>query len=81
MQRSLRAESGALLPLKGDQSMDRGDAKRDLLHYNNQAHFGRDPESVFNQIQSDLITAESYGINMNLLPLGPKATASPELER
>ena len=60
--------------------MDRGDAKRDLLHYNNQAHFGRDPESVFNQIQSDLITAYSYGINMNLLPLRPKAIASLEVE-
>ena len=59
--------------------MDRGDAKRDLLHYNNQAHFGRDPESVFNQIQSDLITAYSYG-KKNLLPLRPKAIASLEVE-
>ena len=46
-----------------------------------QAHFGRDPESVFSQIQSDLKTAESFGIDMNLLPLGPKATATPEVER
>ena len=59
--------------------MDRGDAKRDLLHYNNQAHFGRDPESVFNQIQSDLITAYNYG-KKNLLPLRPKAIASLEVE-
>ena len=59
--------------------MDRGDAKRDLLHYNNQAHFGRDPESVFNQIQSDLITAYSYG-KKYLLPLSPKAIASLEVE-
>ena len=46
-----------------------------------QAHFGRDPESVFSQINSDLQTAESFGIEMNLLPLGPKATATPEVER
>ena len=35
-----------------------------------QAHFGRDPESVFSQIDSDLKTAESFGIEMNLLPWG-----------
>ena len=46
-----------------------------------QAHFGRDPESVFSQINSDLQTAESFGIEMNLLRLGPKATATPEVER
>ena len=46
-----------------------------------QAHFCRDPESVFSQINSDLQTAESFGIEMNLLPLGPKATATPEVER
>ena len=50
-------------------------------HSDIQAHFGRDPESVFSQINSDLQTAESFGIEMNLLPLGPKATATPEVER
>ncbi len=46
-----------------------------------QAHFGRDPESVFSQIQSDLKTAQSFGIEMDLLHLGRKATPTPEVER
>ena len=45
-----------------------------------QAHFGRDPEAVFSQIETDLKTAESFGLDMNLLPLGPKAPARPEVE-
>jgi len=46
-----------------------------------QAHFGRDFESVFSQIQSDLKTAESFGIEFNLLPLGPKQSANPEVDQ
>ena len=36
---------------------------------------------IVNKKNGDLQTAESFGIEMNLLPLGPKATATPEVER
>ena len=65
---------------KRNQCLDKWDAEWDLLTLS-QAHIGRDSESVFSQINSDLQTAESFGIEMNLLPLGPKATATPEVER
>lgn len=45
-----------------------------------QAHFGRDAEAVFSQIQADLQLAEKFGVEMNLLPLGPKGPATPSVE-
>ena len=45
-----------------------------------QAHFGRDAEAVFSQIQADLQLADKFGVEMNLLPLGPKGPATPSVE-
>ena len=35
-----------------------------------QAHFGRDPETVFSQIELDLKTAQSFGLDLKLSQLG-----------
>jgi capsid protein len=45
-----------------------------------QANFGRDSEAVFSQIQADLKLAEKFGLDLNLLPLGPKLPAQPETD-
>ena len=45
-----------------------------------QAHFGRDAEAVFSQIQADLQLADKFGVEMNLLPLGPKLPATPDTD-
>ena len=35
-----------------------------------QAHFGRDPETVFSQIESDIQTAKSFGLDLKFSQLG-----------
>ncbi len=45
-----------------------------------QAHFGRDPETVFSQIESDIKTAQSFGIDLKFSQLGTDPEPVKELE-
>ena len=42
---------------------------------------GRDVEEVFSAIASDLEMAEKYGLKINLMPLGAKTAAQPEIDK
>jgi len=42
---------------------------------------GRDVEEVFSAIQSDLEMADRYNLKINLMPLGAKTAAQPEIDK
>ena len=42
---------------------------------------GRDVEETFSTLQADLEMAERYDLKINLMPLGSKTAAKPEIDK